>query len=293
MSKAKNAVPDDSSAAEVPKITKRRRGKAIPRKKPQVVQLTDRDIRILNALSSGPAIFDRLLTIVREDEDEESLTSKVALRKKVAHLTRGKYIHAEPYHNRKGRGYFCLYGIKELAISVLIEHGIQRDHMRMNIPGELGVVHELMVTDVVRTLRRGHATKVYTLVELKDENKRKQETRGGKKNRVYEDLKVCISYMSTKKDVTKRYLSFEIDNNTIDADKVVAKIKLLDRKVIVLCPTPARIEKLRAEFIATQDKELCENVVLGNVNDFCETGLAGATLSNPWGRPVRILPEYL
>jgi hypothetical protein len=66
MSKADNAVSDNPGEAVKP----RRRGKNIKRKTPQVVQLTDRDIRILKALSPGPAILDRLLTIVREEPSQ-------------------------------------------------------------------------------------------------------------------------------------------------------------------------------------------------------------------------------
>ena len=283
--------------------------------------ITERDILIFKVLSSGPAklsvIKDLLTKIYKEDIDSE------ALRVRLYALRQQKYVQAKRYVPRgivklrykdkklrqegmtnkegsqnkrqmmaqnklNGWGH-TLYALTEGAVEWLGMVGYTRDKIRIGLPGQFFVAHELMVTDIVRAVKR-EASQLRYDFQIYDENTIRALD-FGKKHKSFPDLVVILRFI-VDGQYKMRTVAVEIDNDTeVPAAVFVKMIKHIEPIILVLCPTSQRIVKLQQFIIKQTDFDLMHKVFFGNVNDFSANGFFDSELLTIVNSPANFIPR--
>lgn len=252
-----------------------------------MADITERDIDIFRILSSGPATFVQIKSLLKRVYRSE--VSQYALYKRLSILRKDKLIISRQYRNRDGKGRFVLYGITPLSVQTLVTQGYAVERIRTNMPSELTVAHEMAVTDVVRAIKRESARYQYDFTFL-DENTLKEMYRGKRKKIVYPDLLVNLVF-NTRPEPTKKQLAVEIDNSTILASKLFEKMKKMKWTTLMLCTTTMRINVLRKKFMI--DEDLYGKVFFALLSEFCPKGFIGTSWMTIDGGNATILSPNL
>lgn len=267
---------------------------------PQSVYLTDRDIDIFRILSSGPTAIGHLqrqLQFFRsqhtyEDKDdskdlnrknEKNTSEKHLLVIRLSKLKKFGYIESRRYGDRTGKnGVYSLYTLTMHSKQVLVDdYKYDPTYIRMGLPHMYGVSHELLVTDVVRTIKR-EAGKLKYDFSLKDENTLRSES--NKKGERFPDLLVELRIPDNRGKNTLKELAIEVDNSTHPPLNVFEKAKVLFGQygisIMILCNDRPRINKLIETFAPLADSKMTDRIYIAFSQEFSDKGFA----NTKWAR---------
>ncbi|MBA4372234.1 MAG: hypothetical protein C0402_05180 [Thermodesulfovibrio sp.] len=273
-----------------------------------MIDVTSRDIDIFRCLSSGA----RKLTDIRDEMKKFAFDSKSngenalrvlsdatefsrdmtleALRIRLKRMRREGFVQSQRYRSRTGADVFALYSLTDLSIDALVENGMEHEHIRTHLPHRYGVVHELMVTDVVRTIKR-EAGQLFYRFKFKDENVLKTEYRGAGMR--YPDLMVTLF---PDGDASKKVVAIEIDNGTISLKRVVEKavglFELFKVPSMILCRTARRISNMQNEFRQTfpnKDDVMAVKIFFALIQDFTHKGFVETRWLTMWDEQAAVV----
>jgi hypothetical protein len=272
--------------------------------------INSRDVDIFRCLSSGARkladIRDNLKKFefdakagsenkIRAASDEPYYSRDMtlaALRTRINILRKDDYIQSQLYRTRKGPEIFALYCLTDLSIDVLVENGMERDHTRACLPHKFGVVHEMMVTEVVRTIKQ-ESGRLFYKFRFHDENTLKSRARGAKLR--YPDLLVTL-YIPRDGSSLRKVVAVEIDNDTLPNPRVIEKAVGVAEQYsvpsMILCTTGKRIAKLQNEFrIAFPNKnaEMSMKVFFALTHDFTHKGFVDTRWLNMWDEQATVV----
>jgi excisionase family DNA binding protein len=210
-----------------------------------------RDITIFKGMRFGPMTISGIrASFQNENESEEDANLTLpALKQRIHILSNDGYIKSCLYSNLNvlGVSLRALYCLTDRSIEELVKRtDIPVESVRSTLPSRHTVIHELLVTYVVRTLNQESKIKKFEF-DYFDENLLRQriEKKKPRKRYVFPDLEV-ITYHGDKTIKFK----IEVDRGTISELRVAKKIDLLSNSdnyyyVIVLCEKRIRIERLK------------------------------------------------
>lgn len=257
-------------------------------------EISKRDEYLFRKLGSGPAPFARIHGWMNERigakdpsavvRNRASAVSMNAARLRLSKLNRAGYVQSRLYKNVKGKGSYCLYALTDLAVEYMVRYEkLHHGNLRSYLPSPRMVSHELEVTEVVRTLKNDAMVLAAKLI-LRDEQRlrsdRMVEVRATYGNLspgdVFPDLYAHFVYKESGAAVT-RHFAVEVDNTTIPADKVAAKVEriiaLWKWPPVILCMVQSRIIDISRAVMARGGNSLGNLVLFGLLSDYCRSGI--------------------
>jgi hypothetical protein len=266
-------VQVNNSLTDLNSKTKKRRIKKI------AVAITERDLNIFRFLSSGCATFVQIQNALKTIY--KMPISAGALRKRLSLLQAAGYIVSKKYYD-KNKGY-TLYTLEEPAIDELVRQGYAIERIRWGLPHPTFAVHELAITEIVRTIRREAAKQLYDF-SIFDEKVLRKIAPDAKS---YPDLIVKLVFNIAGKRIEKS-LAIEYDNGTQYAIDVVQKIRNIKYPVIILSKTSDRIDVLKRVF-SKADEKLNNRVFFGLLTEFYKSGLLNTEFTTASGKVGKII----
>jgi len=263
----------DNSFVDSKTKSKKRKHKKI------AVAITERDINIFRFLSSGCATFTQIQNALKVIY--KMPVSAVALRKRLSLLQAGGYIVSKKYYS-ENKGY-VLYTLEEPAIDILVQNGYAVERIRWGLPHPAFAVHELAVTEIIRTIRRDAAKNLYDF-SIFDEKVLKKIAPDAKG---YPDLIVKLVFNVAGKTIEKS-IAIEYDNGTQYAIDIVQKVRNIKYPVIILSRTLDRIGVLKKVFLKAEEK-LHNRVFFALLNEFYKAGLLNSEFTTVNGKIGKII----
>lgn len=242
------------------------------------VAITERDINIFRFLSSGCATFTQIQNALKVIY--KMPVSAVALRKRLSFLQAGGYILSKKYYSNKG---YVLYTLEEPAIDILVQNGYAVERIRWGLPHPALAVHELAVTEIVRTIRRDAAKNLYDFSIFDEKILRKIAPEA----KSYPDLIVKLVFNVAGKTIEKN-IAIEYDNGTQYAIDMVQKVRNIKYPVIILSRTADRINVLKKVFLKAEDK-LHNRVFFTLLSEFYKAGLLNSEFTTVTGKIGKII----
>lgn len=212
--------------------------------------IQSRDITIFKSMRFGPLTISGIhKSFHKENESEEDANLTMAcLQQRIHTLSKDDYIKCRHYSNLNsiGANRRALYCLTDRSIEELVKRtDIPVERVRSTLPSKHTVIHEVLVTYVVRTINQESKEKYFDFHYF-DENLLRQRIKKQKKRRQYvlPDLEIVIRHAEETIE-----FNIEIDRGTIPELRVARKIDLLsnsnDNYVIVLCEKRSRIDRLK------------------------------------------------
>lgn len=270
--------------------------------------VTDRDVDILKVLSSGPSTSAQVRTLLskiyRHDMSSQALCNRLAALKKDG------LVISQNYRDRSKEGTSLkkgvapkwshrLYALDEGAAETLSKFGYTRDKIRQGLPSPLMVTHDLMVTEVVRAIKREGSQLCYDYQIFDD---KMIKTIDFKKNyHAIPDLAVGLKFIINKEHKI-RTVAVEVDNDTEVPARVFRKVlqHRVEPLVLFICPTLKRLGALQSymgrqgEFTRTLRSQnvitVKDSVYFAVFSDFCEHGFFETDFRNVFGRSESFMP---
>lgn len=220
---------------------------------------TDRDIDIYRILSSGPATREFLYDAYRKsvlkiktdnlaESNEKQTKTKIGKSGfflRLWLLKKNGYLKSQQYSRRDRKGFFALYALTQTSSDILCEHaGYRVETIRMGLPPDSRVSHDLQVSDTVRAIKREGGRFPYDYFIVDEDWQRKTAQ---KKRQAFSDLLVLVR-LDIKGKETKSSFHIEIDNNTIAPIYVKEKVRKMTNPTLILCTTSRRKEILQFLF---------------------------------------------
>ena len=250
---------------------KARRKKKKKRPKTPMPFVTARDSDIFKILSSGVHTAAHIKHELRKfvaknpkaaDDKGDGFKRDIsmrALRNRLYVLKKGNYIRSKLYPDAHGKGIYAGFVLGPAGKDYLIEKlNYKGKHIRDNLPSRDHMAHEAQVVSIVETVKR-EGNRLGYGYDIEDENYLKRESGGAKKKMPYPDLHVTMAFR-TEKEIQRRQLAIELDNGRQPAMSVAEKAfrtyEMRKWLTIILCPNPARIDKLRAALARYIEKEM-------------------------------------
>jgi hypothetical protein len=234
--------------------------------------ITPRDIDIFKTLVSGPSTFKHILQELNsmgrrdpksEDDRGESYgrkTTTAALKVRLLKLGRQGYITSRRYWDRQKGGVIALYVLGHPALEELVSsHGYKVNHIRNMLPSPDKGTHEMLVTSLVRAVRREALRNDFDL-DYEDENWLKSTLGGPKKGMSYPDLYVKLVFKMGGGLRHAAHLGLEIDNLSMSHRRMFDKARYIfqERKWynMILSNKRIRCDSLQQSFFKYVDQEI-------------------------------------
>lgn len=256
-------------------------GKRKSKRKKRLSVITDRDMDIFRMLSSGPAVFIQIRLFMERIYRQKMTAS--ALWARLSKLKASGHIQSRRYAGRETHGMFSLYSLTPLSIELLVNAGYPPGGIRAMLPDDSMVAHDMLVTDIVRTIKRD-GVGLYEY-QLTDKNTLKQALN---KSGDYPDLHLRLSFDPKKNHNVKIY-GIEVDLGAALPAGIVGKVKQLPNHTLILCRTAGRVESLKRAFAANENQTWSDKVYFGELPDFIRNGLIGANWVNTKGERKYLL----
>jgi hypothetical protein len=183
-----------------------------------------------------------------------------------------------------------LYALDEGAVETLTKVGYTRDKIRLGLPPPLLVTHELMVTDVVRALKREGSQLSYDYQILDDRAIKSIDVL--KKYGSIPDLSVALRFI-VDNEHKRRLIAIEVDNDT-EIPPVIFN-KLIKHKVepiiLITCKSLKRLDNLQT-YLHKQVAyaAVMEKVFFAILSDFCKNGFFDTDFINVRGNGETFMP---
>lgn len=267
------------------------KAKAIKRKPKEKTRrrralITDRDMDIFRMLSSGPATFVQIRLFMEKIYKRHM--SESVLWTRLSKLKGGGYINSRRYAGRE-QGRFSLYSLTPLSIELLAKAGYPAGGLRAALPDDAAVAHEMLVTDVVRAIKR-EGFRLYEY-QLADRNILKQASGGIKRSHAYPDLHVRLTLNVNGTRHIKTY-DIEVDNTTALPVHAIRKVGGLSHTTLVLCSVAQRIDALKRALAASEARGISGRVFFCLLPDFIKNGFAGTDWIDVNGKKITLIDVH-
>ena len=188
------------------------------------VCITERDMAIFESLSHGPATFITL--------KKHFACSEAFARRRLQKLSDQGYIKKVIYPSKAS----LIFYIGERGAQELMDKsGYDEKRIRMNVVRVEEVMHELMVTEVVKIIREEEKTGIYEVIELKDDRYVRKDpsfTRGV----FIPDLHLDVLTYDRK----SFKFNIEVDSGKRPVKTIIEKINNYGNIVVIITTTSAR-----------------------------------------------------
>lgn len=240
-----------------------------------------RDGILIKQLVPGACTFKYLW-----DEIGFHFTTEHALRQRLAQLAKSEYIQSKLYDNHSDGPKFALYVVGPAGIAYLTENAYTADEIRTLLPSQHTVAHELVVTDIVRTLQAESMQMEFPLKYYDDPACRSQRKLLGLKAPV-PDLLLELKWKNAP--LTHR-VNIEVHMGTVPLLEVVDKALKQEWQTLFICNTTENMDKLWKAM--ANRPELKSMVYFTLISEFCTKpgGIFGSNYMALNGRRVSLYP---
>jgi hypothetical protein len=231
-----------------------------------LINLTNRDIDILQASSLGVATFRMMLGILNKTYGHTF--SEAALLRRLSILSRAGYIVRRKEAFRKKHGCLTIYGLTRRAAEVLAELSYPLEHMRIGLPAPFFVRHDVNVTAILHAVH-AESCRNYYKYDFLDSVVLKQY-RGKASQDPIPDIRLNL-YFRSRTD----HMNIEIDMGKVLIRKMVRRIATQSRTaevILVMCHTRTHLQSLRKACAESRYDGNRNNVYFALISDFLQGG---------------------
>ncbi|MFA5073722.1 MAG: hypothetical protein WC539_07480 [Nitrospirota bacterium] len=227
-----------------------------------------RDVAILKFLAAGIATKSHLHNTIFFENGV--LAKRQVIERRLNALLKNKYIDMQRYKSIKSNKnvpVYCLAirGLYEIC-RISNENFIEQDYIRTGFPPPPKLIHELVLSEIVRTVWREAEQKKYDLIHIYDDQQMKR-IKKPQKNVYYPDLHGCL--ITHKKE--KFTFNIELDCGNKGQAYWCKKIKCWEETTYLIALNRRRLEQL---IVYTQKLNLGRQTAFALAKDFCRCGFS-------------------
>lgn len=250
----------ESLLIQKPRTTQRERRKL---KKNSFIVLTESEIKILEHLACGISTSPALIKFYRK-KDGGYRNVRHAYRR-IAKAVNAGYIKKISFGSFPQK----IYLIDELGIEYLTcNMGYNADRIRSNEPGETQIAHELMISDIVRSIKKEEDMLLYKVEHLYDDNYMRTHSRH-RKGAILPDLNLRI----TTPDGSKYTYHIEVDTGKRPVSSLIEKILQYPSNTLVIVPHTSRKNNVQKALLMTRDTKCIDKTFFAIASDVIKEGL--------------------
>ncbi|MGD0885902.1 MAG: hypothetical protein ABSA46_13715 [Thermodesulfovibrionales bacterium] len=245
-----------------------------------MVNLTNRDIDILDASSLGAATFRMILNILKKAYGYT--ISKAALLGRLSILSRDGYIARRKEAFRKRHGCFTIYALTEKAAYVLAELGYPIEHMRIGLPSPFFVRHDLNVTSILHEIHL-ESYQNYYKYDFLDSLVLKQYREKASRDPIPD---ILVNLYFRKRTVR---MNIEVDLGKVLIPKMVRRIAIQSKTaeiILVMCHSETHLESLRKA--CHESRYDGDNVLFALISNFEKEGFRNTDLITISDKTMRL-----
>lgn len=227
--------------------------------------VTPRDINIFERLACGPASFASLRTHFKKSDGKPCSQQMVS--KRLHKLSGLGYLKKVAYPFKPS----LIYYLGDMGSQYLISNlNYEPERIRTHIVKKDNLAHELIITEIVKAIKKEESKALYEVNFLYDDHYQRQlSTR--EKGVLFPDLCVSISTSIG----TKYTYYIEVDTGKRSSKLLVEKIKYYKHKILLITPTSKRRSTLQNSIISSNDESLIPRIGLAVFGDIVKDGLVG------------------
>jgi DNA-binding PadR family transcriptional regulator len=224
----------------------------------------DRDLKILWLLSSGPVSTNRIRDELFIHNGKK--LSRQCVERRINKLVQMGYVVKQQY--KVSRKVLTVVALDELGQNEVTNNfSIAREHIRVGLPNQLKLLHELMLSAIMSILRKEGESK-YKLIALHDDSVLKRQTPPSQRRGGYlPDLVLEMTRPSNGRIV----IYVELDTGNKSKSYWQPKIKSWNEVALVLCLNAQRLARMKW-YVQHSGRKVPTGFALAH--DFIKNGLA-------------------